>query len=493
MDGKLKIGTCWLDGCSGCHMSLLDIDEGIVAVLKKADIVFGPLVDAQEWPEGVDVTVIEGAVSSQDDLKLAQTARARSKVVVALGDCAVTSNVPSMRNGIPTRKLLERVYVEGATEKPGVPTDGVPGAAEAGRAAARGGEGGRPRAGLPAEAQRHPLRAERAAGGPQARPRIQAPVRVEAHRWLRRAKADARKHLKRGFVATESGRAAELQPVETGRPAMNKSHDPPRHAHRRAREDHDPPRRRRRGDGHAVPRHPDPRLREVHRGPAVLRDAVDHRAHLRHLPGEPPARVGEGLRRDHGRPHPRGRRRSCASCCTARSSCSRTRSRFFHLSAPDLLLGMDSDPAKRNVVGLLEEHPDAAARRHRPPQVRPAGDRAARQGARPSVVDGAGRRQRPARPARAREDARRAAGGASRSCSARSTCGRRPSTSSPRRSARSRTSPPCTAASWAPTARCASTTATCVSSAPRAASSPTRSGRPTTRSTSAKPRWPTPT
>ena len=107
-------------------MSLLDVDEALVAVLRKADIVFGPLVDAQEWPEGVDVAVIEGAVSSQDDLRLAQQARARSKVVVALGDCAVTSNVPSMRNGIPTRRLLERVYVEGATETPGVPTDGVP-------------------------------------------------------------------------------------------------------------------------------------------------------------------------------------------------------------------------------------------------------------------------------------------------------------------------------------------------------------------------------
>jgi NAD-reducing hydrogenase small subunit len=124
---KVKIGTCWLDGCSGCHMSLLDIDESIVAVLRKADIVFGPLVDAQEWPEGVDVAVIEGAVSSQDDVKLLQTARARSKVLVALGDCAVTGNVPSLRNGIPVRTLLDRVYVEGATATPGIPTDGVPG------------------------------------------------------------------------------------------------------------------------------------------------------------------------------------------------------------------------------------------------------------------------------------------------------------------------------------------------------------------------------
>jgi len=61
----------------------------------------------------------------------ARTARARSKVVVALGDCAVTGNVPSLRNGIPVRTLLKRVYVEGATERPGseppvVPTDGVP-------------------------------------------------------------------------------------------------------------------------------------------------------------------------------------------------------------------------------------------------------------------------------------------------------------------------------------------------------------------------------
>jgi len=123
---KLRLATCWLDGCSGCHMSVLDVDEGLLAVLKKADIVYGPLVDAQEYPEGVDVAVVEGAVSSQDDLKLAQLVRQRSRVVVALGDCAVTSNVPSMRNGLAVRKLLERVYVEGADEKPGVPTDGVP-------------------------------------------------------------------------------------------------------------------------------------------------------------------------------------------------------------------------------------------------------------------------------------------------------------------------------------------------------------------------------
>jgi NAD-reducing hydrogenase small subunit len=123
---KARIGTCWLDGCSGCHMSLLDMDEAIVDVLARADIVFGPLVDAQEWPEGVDVAVIEGAVSSQDDLELATVARERSSIVVALGDCAVTGNVPTMRNGIPTRSLLEQVYVDSVDAQPQIPTTGVP-------------------------------------------------------------------------------------------------------------------------------------------------------------------------------------------------------------------------------------------------------------------------------------------------------------------------------------------------------------------------------
>jgi NAD-reducing hydrogenase small subunit len=123
---KTRLATVWLDGCSGCHMSVLDMDEAILNVANRADVVYGPLVDAQEFPKAVDVTVIEGAVSSQEDLEKVRTIRQRSKLVVSLGDCAVTGNVPAMRNPIPPRKLLERIYIEGAQENRVVPTEGVP-------------------------------------------------------------------------------------------------------------------------------------------------------------------------------------------------------------------------------------------------------------------------------------------------------------------------------------------------------------------------------
>jgi NAD-reducing hydrogenase small subunit len=107
-------------------MSLLDIDEAIELVARKVDMVYGPLVDAQKFPENVDVTLVEGAISSQEDLEKIQTIRQRSKLVVALGDCAVTSNVPAMRNSIPVKKLLESIYIDGVQAAPGVPADGVP-------------------------------------------------------------------------------------------------------------------------------------------------------------------------------------------------------------------------------------------------------------------------------------------------------------------------------------------------------------------------------
>lgn len=123
---KVKLATVWLDGCSGCHMSLLDSDAAVIALAGKIDLVYGPLVDAQEFPDSVDATLVEGAVSSLEDVHMIQKIRLHTNILIALGDCAVTSNVPSMRNSIPVGQLLNRIYVEGSDEEKFVPTDGVP-------------------------------------------------------------------------------------------------------------------------------------------------------------------------------------------------------------------------------------------------------------------------------------------------------------------------------------------------------------------------------
>lgn len=123
---KKRLATVWLDGCSGCHMSFLDMDERLIAIFQIADLVYSPLVDAKIFPESVDITLVEGAVSSEEDLHKIQTVRARTKILVSLGDCAVTANVPGMRNPFTTQSVYERAYCENVTLDPGIPDQEVP-------------------------------------------------------------------------------------------------------------------------------------------------------------------------------------------------------------------------------------------------------------------------------------------------------------------------------------------------------------------------------
>jgi NAD-reducing hydrogenase small subunit len=123
---KPTLATVWLDGCSGCHMSFLDMDERLFDIAERADIVYSPIVDAKEYPSDVDFCLVEGAVSSEEDLHKIRLVRERTRTLISFGDCAVTANVPALRNPIGVQPLLDRAYVENVTLNPGIPRSVVP-------------------------------------------------------------------------------------------------------------------------------------------------------------------------------------------------------------------------------------------------------------------------------------------------------------------------------------------------------------------------------
>src|SRR6185503_16826934 len=90
MSSKLRLATVWLDGCSGCHMSFLDMDERLLELAELVDVVYSPIVDAKEFPETVDIALVEGAVASVDDERKIKKIRAHTKMLIAMGDCAIT-------------------------------------------------------------------------------------------------------------------------------------------------------------------------------------------------------------------------------------------------------------------------------------------------------------------------------------------------------------------------------------------------------------------
>ncbi len=123
---KPRLATVWLDGCSGCHMSFLDMDERLLEIAGRVQLVYSPLIDVKEYPNDVDYCLVEGAVSSEDDLHKILLVRDRTRTLISFGDCAVTANVPAMRNPIGVQPLLDRAYIENVTINPGIPRDVVP-------------------------------------------------------------------------------------------------------------------------------------------------------------------------------------------------------------------------------------------------------------------------------------------------------------------------------------------------------------------------------
>jgi NAD-reducing hydrogenase small subunit len=111
---KLRFATVWLAGCSGCHMSFLDLDEWLIELAERVDVVFSPVAsDIKTYPQDVDVCLVEGGVANDDNRELILQVRARTRLLVSFGDCAITANVPGMRNRLDgAEPVLRRGYLE---------------------------------------------------------------------------------------------------------------------------------------------------------------------------------------------------------------------------------------------------------------------------------------------------------------------------------------------------------------------------------------------
>jgi NAD-reducing hydrogenase small subunit len=107
-------------------MSFLDTDEKLLELGSKIEVVYSPLVDNKIFPKNVDLTLVEGAVSSDEDLKKIQNIRSKTKILIAMGDCAVTGNILAMRNNFEVNSILRRAYVENATVGGKIPDVDLP-------------------------------------------------------------------------------------------------------------------------------------------------------------------------------------------------------------------------------------------------------------------------------------------------------------------------------------------------------------------------------
>ena len=109
-------------------MSFLDLDDWLLELAEVAENVYSPVAsDCKVYPVDVDACLVEGAVANSDNLELARAVRACTRLVVSFGDCAISANVPGLRNLITAggrdsaMAALQRSYLELADAQPQIP------------------------------------------------------------------------------------------------------------------------------------------------------------------------------------------------------------------------------------------------------------------------------------------------------------------------------------------------------------------------------------
>jgi F420-non-reducing hydrogenase small subunit len=135
----VKVASEWLNACSGCEISILNLGETILDLIPdKIELVhipalvdskyFGPLGDGAKLtlPQAT-VGFISGAIRNAEHMEVAEEMREKVDILVALGTCATDGGIPAQANMYTNEVVLEKVYGDCPTHEPAqAPTETVP-------------------------------------------------------------------------------------------------------------------------------------------------------------------------------------------------------------------------------------------------------------------------------------------------------------------------------------------------------------------------------
>lgn len=115
--GRLKIGLYWAASCGGCEIAVLEIHEKLLDLLEVADIVFWPCVmdfkykDVEAMSDrAMDVCFCNGAIRTEENRRIAELLRRKSKVMVAYGSCSMMGGIPGLANLFGRDEIFDRAY-----------------------------------------------------------------------------------------------------------------------------------------------------------------------------------------------------------------------------------------------------------------------------------------------------------------------------------------------------------------------------------------------
>jgi coenzyme F420-reducing hydrogenase gamma subunit/ferredoxin len=112
---KKVVATVSLAGCFGCHMSMLDIDLGLMDLIQLVTFNRSPFTDIKQFTTRCDIGLIEGGCCSDENVEVLRKFREHCDILVSVGACAINGNLPALRNWMPLEQTLTEAYLQTPT------------------------------------------------------------------------------------------------------------------------------------------------------------------------------------------------------------------------------------------------------------------------------------------------------------------------------------------------------------------------------------------
>ncbi len=107
---KPRLAVWKLASCDGCQLTILDCEDELLEIAGAVDIAYFLEASGATKPGPYDVSLVEGSVTTAEDVALVKRIRRDSRLLVAIGACATAGGIQALRNGRDILGLVSAVY-----------------------------------------------------------------------------------------------------------------------------------------------------------------------------------------------------------------------------------------------------------------------------------------------------------------------------------------------------------------------------------------------
>lgn len=105
-----KLGVFKFASCDGCQLSILNLEDDLLAVSETLDIAYFPEASSDMREGPYDIALVEGSITTPEDLHRIVSVRERAKVLMTIGACATAGGIQALRNWSDVEAFKQAVY-----------------------------------------------------------------------------------------------------------------------------------------------------------------------------------------------------------------------------------------------------------------------------------------------------------------------------------------------------------------------------------------------